>query len=106
MNTYALAIVAVAAVVTQAIRFAPFLLWGGKRKTPEFILWLGNILPYAIMGMLVVYCLKGISFSEVSNWAPALISVALVGGLQAWRKNSLLSIIAGTVCYMVLIQII
>lgn len=105
MNTYALAIVAVAAIVTQAIRFAPFLLWGGKRKTPEFILWLGNILPYAVMGMLVVYCLKGISFSEVSNWAPALISVALVGGLQAWRKNSILSIIAGTVCYMVLIQL-
>lgn len=108
-NTYALLIVAVAAAVTQGLRFLPFTLWGGKKKTPEYILWLGNILPYAIMGMLVVYCLKGVDFSAeagFAGWLPAAVSVVLVAVLQAWRRSSLLSIIAGTICYMILIQIV
>ena len=100
---HAAALVAVIAGVTIALRFAPFLLLRG-RETPKFIAYLGRVLPYAIMGMLVVYCLRGTSFAAVSNWMPQFIATALVVGLHVWKRNTLLSIIAGTACYMILVQ--
>ena len=102
---HAAALVAVIAGVTIALRFAPFLLLRG-RETPKFIAYLGRVLPYAIMGMLVVYCLRGTSFAVVSNWMPQLIATALVILLHVWKKNTLLSIIAGTACYMILVQVV
>ena len=102
---HAAALVAVVAAVTIALRFAPFLLLRG-RETPKFIAYLARVLPYAIMGMLVVYCLRGVSFAAVSGWIPQAISVALVVGLHIWKGNTLLSIIAGTACYMVLVQVV
>ena len=101
---HAAALVAVIAAVTIALRFAPFLLLRG-RETPRFIAYLGRVLPYAIMGMLVVYCLRGTAFTNVSNWLPQLISVAVVVGLHIWKRNTLLSIIAGTAIYMILVQV-
>ena len=102
---HAAALVAVIAGVTIALRFAPFLLLRG-RETPKFIAYLGRVLPYAIMGMLVVYCLRGTSFAVVSNWMPQLSATALVILLHVWKKNTLLSIIAGTACYMILVQVV
>ena len=102
---HAAALVAVIAGVTSALRFAPFLLLRG-RETPKFIAYLGRVLPYAIMGMLVVYCLRGTGFEAVSNWMPQLIATALVVALHIWKRNTLLSIIAGTACYMVLVQLV
>ena len=102
---HAAALVAVIAGVTIALRFAPFLLLRG-RETPKFIAYLGRVLPYAIMGMLVVYCLRGTEFAEVSNWMPQTIATALVVGLHVWKKNTLLSIIAGTALYMFLVQVV
>ena len=102
---HAAALVAIIAGVTIALRFAPFLLLRG-RETPKFIAYLGRVLPYAIMGMLVVYCLRGTSFAVVSNWMPQLIATALVILLHVWKKNTLLSIIAGTACYMILVQVV
>lgn len=102
---HAAALVAVIAGVTIALRFAPFLLLRG-RETPKFIAYLGRVLPYAIMGMLVVYCLRGTSFAMVSNWMPQVIATALVVGIHIWKRNTLLSIIAGTACYMVLVQLV
>ena len=102
---HAAALVAVIAAVTIALRFAPFLLLRG-RETPKFIAYLGRVLPYAIMGMLVVYCLRGTSFLSVSNWLPQLIAVAVVVGLHIWKRNTLLSIIAGTAIYMILVQVV
>ena len=102
---HAAALVAVIAGVTIALRFAPFLLLR-SRETPKFIAYLGRVLPYAIMGMLVVYCLRGTSFAVVSNWMPQLIATALVILLHVWKKNTLLSIIAGTACYMILVQVV
>ena len=102
---HAAALVAVIAAVTIALRFAPFLLLRG-RETPKFIAYLGRVLPYAIMGMLVVYCLRGVSFTGVSGWLPQAISAALVVGLHIWKRNTLLSIIAGTACYMTLVQLV
>ena len=102
---HAAALVAVVAGVTIALRFAPFLLLRG-RETPKFIAYLGRVLPYSIMGMLVVYCLRGVSFAAVSDWVPQLMATALVVGLHLWKGNTLLSIIAGTACYMLLVQVV
>ena len=102
---HAAALVAVIAGVTIALRFAPFLLLRG-RETPKFIAYLGRVLPYAIMGMLVVYCLRDTGFAAVSNWMPQLIATALVVALHVWKKNTLLSIIAGTALYMFLVQVV
>ena len=107
MNTnllYTLAMILIVALVTAALRFLPFLVFGGDKDVPKEINYLGRVLPYAIMAMLVVYCLKGISFRSTSFWLPELISVFLVVILHIWKRNTLLSIICGTICYMLLIQ--
>ncbi len=94
------------AVVTALLRFLPFLIWNGKRKTPAYILFLGKYLPYAIMGMLVVYCLKGVEILSFPHGLPELIAVVAVALLHIWKKNTLLSIIGGTALYMFLIQVV
>lgn len=98
--------VAVIALVTAAIRFLPFIVFNGNRKTPQIIEKLGKVLPYAIMGMLVVYCLKGVNFAAVSNFVPPLIACLVVGVLYVWKRSTLISIISGTLCYMVLVQMV
>lgn len=105
-RSYEILLVAVVAAVTAILRFLPFFVFGGDKKTPKWITYLGNVLPYAIMGMLVVYCLKGLSFAATPYGLPELISVAAVAVLHLWKRNTLLSIIGGTVLYMVLIQIV
>lgn len=103
---YALLMILVIALVTAALRFVPFWVFSGDRPVPAFITYLGKVLPYAIMAMLVVYCLKSISFVRAPFGLPELISVALVAILHVWKRNTLFSIICGTICYMVLIQFI
>lgn len=98
--------IAVIALVTTTLRFLPFLIFGEKRKTPPLISYLGQVLPYAIMGMLVVYCLKGVSFAASPFGIPEFLGCAVVTLLHIWRRNTLLSIGAGTVCYMLLVQFI
>ena len=105
-NAHAMLIVAVAGIVTAALRFLPFLIFGGDRKTPAYITYLGKVLPYAIMAMLVVFCLKNVSLVSAPYGLPELISCALVVLLHVWKRNTLLSIIGGTVCYMVLVQLV
>lgn len=102
---YILSAILVMAGVTVLLRFLPFLIFGGRAKTPEFIEYLGKVLPYAIMGMLVVYCLKGTSFNFVINWLPVCVGVVLTAMIQIWKRNTIYSILAGTVVYMVLIRI-
>lgn len=99
-------LVAVIALVTAALRFLPFIIWSGNKKTPKIIEKLGRVLPFAIMGMLVVYCLKDVSFANVSGFLPAAIACLVVGVLYVWKRNTLISIIAGTVCYMILVQMV
>lgn len=103
---YMPAAVLIIAAVTAALRFFPFAVFSGKRKTPPFILYLGKVLPFAIMGMLVVYCLRGISLGSSPHGLPEIISCVLVVVLHLWKRNTLLSIISGTVCYMVLVQFV
>ena len=103
-NTHAALLVVAMSIVTILLRFLPFLIWSGKRKTPPYILYLGRVLPPAIIGMLVIYCLKDISFAAAPFGAPELIAGACVVFLQAWRRNSLISILGGTLIYMLLVQ--
>ena len=99
-------IVVVAALVTMLTRFLPFLIFGNGKKTPDIIVYLGKVLPYAIMGMLVVYCMKDVSFLSWPHGLPELISCVLVAALHIWKRNSLLSIGVGTVSYMLLTQLV
>lgn len=89
---------------TVITRFLPFVLFPKGKETPRYVEYLGRTLPYATMGLLVVYCLKGISLTESPFGLPEFIAVAAVAALHVWKKNSLLSIGTGTVIYMVLVQ--
>ena len=106
MNLYSILIVAVVAIVTIALRFLPFFVFGGKRKTPEIILYLGKVLPYAIMGMLVIYCLRSITTAGIGLGVAQVLGCAVVVALHLWKRNTLISIIGGTVAYMILVQLV
>ena len=105
-NWQVLSLILVMALVTAALRFLPFMIFTKGRKVPEIVAYLGRVLPYAVMAMLVVYCLKGISFVQMPFGLPELISVVLVVVLHVWKRNTLLSIIGGTACYMMLVQMV
>ena len=104
MHNFLMLIVMV--LMTAATRFLPFLIFNEKRKTPPIVEYLGKVLPCAIMGMLVVYCLKDVSWVSFPFGLPELIGIAIVALLHIWKRNSLLSIGVGTVCYMLLVQLV
>lgn len=97
-------LIAVMSIVTILIRFLPFLVF--RNQTPKYVSYLGRVLPPAIIGMLVIYCLKDITISVQPFGIPELIAASCVVGVQAWKRNSLISILTGTVIYMVLIQLV
>lgn len=99
-------LVTTVALVTIALRFLPFWIFGENRTTPPLVAHLGKVLPFAIMGMLVVYCLKDMTLTAAPFGIPELIGCALVAGLHVWKRNTLLSIGAGTLCYMLLVQFV
>ena len=99
-----LILIAIMAGITIMIRFIPFLLF--SKNTPKPIVYLGEVLPYSIVAMLVIYCLKDMNFSGVTHGIPEIISVVLVAVLHKWKHNTLLSILSGTICYMVLVQVV
>lgn len=105
-TSYIWLLVAVVALVTALIRFLPFWIFGGGRKTPSIVEKLGRVLPYAVMGMLVVYCLKGVEFSTPSGYLPALVATLVVVGLHIWKRNTLVSIVCGTISYMLMVQLV
>ena len=99
-------LIVVMTLVTMATRFLPFLIFGEKRETPAIITYLGQVLPFAIMGMLVVYCLKDVVWLSAPFGAPEILGCAIVAVLHLWKRNSLLSIGVGTVAYMLMVQLI
>ena len=103
---HAVLMVAITSSVTILLRFLPFAIFSGSRKTPAYVTYLGKVLPYAIMGMLVVFCLKGVSLTAAPHGIPEAIACALVILLHVWKRNTLISILGGTVCYMVLVQLV
>ncbi len=98
--------IAVISAVTILLRFLPFLVFGKRKKTPPFLVYLGRVLPYAIMGMLVVYCLRNVSLIAAPHGLPELIACGVVVLLHVWRRNTLISILGGTVTYMLLVQLV
>ena len=104
-NTQALITILIMAVFTLITRALPFLLFSGDRKPPAIIPYLGRVLPYAIMGMLVVYCLRNIDIFPIQNVLPEVIGVGATAALYLWRKHSLLAIVGGTAVYMVALRV-
>lgn len=98
--------IALCVLGTMVTRFLPFLIFKPDKPTPKYVQYLGKALPAAIFGMLVVYCLKDVSVFQETHGIPEAIAIAIVIGLHLWQKKMLLSIAGGTVCYMLLIQLI
>lgn len=98
--------IAICALGTMATRYLPFLIFSSKKPTPRYIQHLGKALPSAIFGMLVIYCLKNVSILTDTHALPELIAIAVTVGLHLWKRQMLLSIAGGTVCYMLLIQFV
>ena len=93
-------------LATLLTRFLPFLVFSEKKKTPKFIEYLGKALPAAIFALLVIYCLKNVDVTAGSHGIPEFISVAVVTVLHLWKRKILLSMAGGTLCYMLLVQLI
>ncbi len=92
------------ALTTMALRFIPFLIFG--KRTPKYVSYLGKVLPQAIIALLVVYCLREVSVTAPPHGIPELIAGGSVVGMQAWKRNAVLSILLGTAVYMALIRVI
>lgn len=90
---------------TMATRFLPFLVFSSRKPTPPLVQYLGMALPSAIFGMLVIYCLKDVSFVSGSRGIPELIAIAATAALHLWKRQMLLSIAGGTACYMLLLNL-
>ena len=104
-TTQSIIIIAICAVCTFLERALPFIIFRG-REVPNIVRYLGRMLPMAIMATLVIYCIKGISFASMGGWVPMVIASAATVVLHLWKSNTMLSIFGGTICYMLLIQVI
>lgn len=91
---------------TMLTRFLPFLAFPAGKPTPKYIQYLGKVLPSAVFGMLVIYCLKNVNILSGSHGLPEFLSILLVIVLHLWKRQMLLSIAGGTICYMLLVQLI
>ncbi len=97
-------LIGVMAVATMLLRFLPFIVFG--KDTPDYISYLGRVLPQAIIGLLVIYCLRDVSLLEHPYGVPELIAGAFVVVMQAWKRNAVVSILTGTVVYILLIRVL
>ena len=104
LDVHAGYIVMISGAVTVMLRVLPFAAFG--RRRPDFVLYLGRVLPPAVMAMLVVYCLKGVDLFAGTHGIPEAAACIVVAALHVWKRNTLLSIVAGTVAYMFMIQVI
>lgn len=102
----ALSSVAVIAVITFLTRAAPFFIFPNNKPIPKYIKYLGNVLPFAIIGMLIVYCLKSAVITEFPYGLPEMIAIIFVVIVHKWKHNLLLSILGGTLLYMFLVQVV
>lgn len=105
-NIHTLLLILVMAAVTMVLRFLPFRVFQSQEKRPAVITYLGTVLPYAVMGMLVIYCLKNVSLMAAPHGIPEFLAILAVVLLHLLRRNTLLSIFGGTAIYMVLVQFV
>lgn len=104
MQTFA--IIGMVTLGTVITRFLPFILFPANKKTPTYITYLGKVLPYSVIGLLVVYCLKGVKLSASPFGIPEVIALSCIAILHFWKNNALLSIGVGTIVYMFLLQVV
>jgi branched-subunit amino acid transport protein AzlD len=98
-----IAVISFGTIITRAL---PFILFPNQQETPQYIIYLGNVLPFAAIGLLIVYCLKNVSVLSAPYGLPEGIAMAFIIGLHLWKNNSLLSIGGGTLLYMLLVQMV
>ena len=103
-DSQALVLVLIMAAITFLVRMLPFLLFPGSKETPPYIVYLGKVLPFAIIGMLLVYCLKNVQVTQAPFGLPELIAGVCIVAVHVWKRNTLLSIGGGTLLYMFLVQ--
>ena len=101
---HAMIVIAVMGLAVLATRIVPVLIFGRGEKVPEFILYLGRVVPYTAMGLLIVYCLRDMPVLEAPHGLPEIISLAVVAGTYLWKRNTILSVVIGTALYMFLVQ--
>ena len=108
MTTFQMGLtIAVCTAATMLTRFLPFLIFSSKdQQPPEVVQYLGRVLPAAIFGMLIVYCLKGVSLTSGSHGIPEAIAIGVTVALHKWRHQTLVSIAGGTLCYVLLVQMV
>ena len=105
-TSQALIIIALLVLGTGITRFLPFILFPKAESAPGFIIYLGQMLPRAVIGLLVVYCVKGVSLTKAPHGLPEALAIAAVVALHLWKKNTLLSIGGGALLYMLLVQMV
>ena len=103
---HAMLIILVMGLVTFATRLLPVLIFGRGKKVPDYIMYLGKVVPYTAMGLLIVYCLKDVSIFGESHAMPEIIALAIVSGTYLWKRNTILSVVVGTIAYMIMVQLI
>ena len=101
---HAMIIMIVMGLMTLATRILPVLIFGRSEKVPDFILYLGKVVPFTAMGLLIVYCLRDVSVFSGSHAIPEILALAVVAASYLWKKNSILSVVVGTIVYMFLVQ--
>ena len=105
-TTHSLLLVLVMAVFTALTRFLPFIAFPEGRKKPKVIIYLGKVLPYSLIGMLVIYCFKNVSVISAPFGIPEILAAVLVAVLHIWKRNTLISVFSGVIFYMILVQFI
>ena len=103
---HAVMIILVMGLVTLATRLVPVWIFGRKERIPDYIVYLGKVVPYTAMGLLIVYCLKDVSILEAPHALPELIALTVVSGSYLWKRNTIFSVVTGTVVYMLLVQLV
>lgn len=98
--------IAICVLATMTTRLLPFLVFSSGKPAPKYIQYLGKALPGAIFGMLMIYCLKNVNILSGSYGLPELIGIIVTAGLHLWKRQMILSIAGGTVCYMLLVQFV
>lgn len=102
--SHALVVMIIMGLVTLATRIVPVLIFGRGKKVPDFIMYLGRVVPYTAMGLLIIYCLKDVSIMNESHLIPEIIALAVVSGTYIWKRNTIFSVVIGTAIYMFLVQ--
>ncbi len=100
----AMIVIAVMGLAVLATRIVPVLIFGRGERVPEFILYLGRVVPYTAMGLLIVYCLRDVPVMDAPHGLPEIISLAVVTVTYIWKRNTILSVVIGTALYMFLVQ--